>query len=58
MLFPGMTFELTASQLPNEGRIKVCLDGECGTICDYGWNSPDARVMCKQLGYLDGTPLT
>ena len=34
-----------------EGRVEMCSGGVWGTICDNGWGTTDARVVCRQLGY-------
>ena len=35
----------------NEGRVELCINNVWGSICDYGWNTNDAAVVCNQLGY-------
>lgn len=31
-------------------RVQVCLNSTWGNICNSGWDSRDASVVCRQLG--------
>ena len=43
---------LAGGNIPNEGRVEICMNNEWGTVCDDSWGSNDATVVCRQLGYL------
>ena len=42
---------LAGLQNPMSGRVEVCYDGLWGSVCSSGWNTPDAAVVCRQLGF-------
>ena len=46
------TIQLAGGGDENEGRVEICSSGVWGTICGRnGWDSNDATVVCRQLGY-------
>ena len=42
---------LVGGNVPNEGRVEICINNVLGTVCDDSWSSIDATVVCTQLGY-------
>ena len=48
---------LVGGQAPNEGRVEVIYHGRHGTICRPNWDYYESFVVCRMLGYKEGTAI-
>lgn len=59
----GITFSegdirLLDGSNPWEGRVEIFMSGTWGTIDDDPWTMENAQVVCRQLGYRNGSVFT
>lgn len=47
----NVSIRLVDGKVPNEGRLEVLYHGRWGTVCDDLFDTTNAKVVCRMLGY-------
>ena len=53
--YPDADIRLVGNVDEREGTVEIMYKGIWGAICDDGWDDTDATVVCRELGFLNGT---
>ena len=44
--------KLVGGKTVREGRLQVEIDGQWGTVCNFGWTIESAALACQQMGWV------
>ena len=50
----GFEYRLVEGAGPSVGRVEIGYAGRWGAVCSWSWQTADAKVLCRSIGYIDG----